>query len=57
MAVGFAPLSAMTGMEVAAIIAAYIGLTLLLAVYKDYEEVSYSNGVVIEEEKLISITL
>jgi hypothetical protein len=41
MAIGFAPLAAMTGMEVAIIIATVsIGLTLLLAVYKDYEEVS-----------------
>lgn len=40
-----APLAAMTGFEISAIIlAASIGLTLLIAIFKDYEEIECSNG-------------
>lgn len=40
-----APVAALSGMEIAAIItASAVGLTLLIAVFKDYEEISYSNG-------------
>lgn len=40
-----APAAALTGIEIAAIIAASaVGLALLIAVFKDYEEISYSNG-------------
>lgn len=40
-----APVAALSGLEIAAIItASAIGLTLLIAVFKDYEEISYSDG-------------
>lgn len=40
-----APVAAMTGMEIAAIIAAaYIGLAVLIAIFKDYEEISCGVG-------------
>lgn len=40
-----APVAALTGLEIAAIIAAVsVGLALVIAVFKDYEEVSYENG-------------
>ena len=40
-----APVAALTGAEIAAIIAASaVGIALVLAVYKDYEEVSYDSG-------------
>jgi len=42
---GVAPVAAMTGLEIAAIIAAAsIGLGLLMAIYKEYDEITYSNG-------------
>ncbi|GKX51545.1 hypothetical protein [Budvicia aquatica] len=42
-----APIAALTGFEVAAIIAAAsIGLTLLIAVFKDYEEIEARDGMV-----------
>lgn len=44
-AIGLAPLVALTGIEIATIIiAASIGLSLILAIYKDYEEIIYENG-------------
>lgn len=40
-----APIAAMSGFEIAAIIAAAsIGIALLVAVFKDYEEIEASNG-------------
>lgn len=40
-----APVAALTGLEIAAIIAAAaVGITLIVAVFKDYEEISYDNG-------------
>ena len=40
-----APLAAMSGFEVAAIIAAAsLGLTLIIAIFKDYEEIEAGNG-------------
>jgi hypothetical protein len=43
--VGLVPVAALTGLEIAAIIAAVsIGLTLIIAVFKDYEEIECSNG-------------
>lgn len=41
----FAPVAALTGFEIAAIIvAASLGLSLIIALFKDYEEISYENG-------------
>lgn len=40
-----APVAALTGLEIAAIIAAAsVGLALIIALFKDYEEVSYDAG-------------
>ena len=40
-----APVAALTGLEIAAIItASALGITLIIAVFKDYEEISYENG-------------
>jgi uncharacterized membrane protein len=40
-----APIAAMSGLDVAAIIlASAVGLALLIALFKDYEEISYSDG-------------
>jgi hypothetical protein len=40
-----APVAAITGMEITAIIAAvYIGLVALIALYKDYEEINFGVG-------------
>ncbi|MCG8688921.1 MAG: hypothetical protein MI892_28890 [Desulfobacterales bacterium] len=40
-----APIAAVTGLEVAAIIAAAaLGIGLIIALYKDYEEIEYSRG-------------
>lgn len=40
-----APVAALTGLEIAAIIAAAsVGLALIIALFKDYEEVSYGDG-------------
>ncbi|WP_027710206.1 hypothetical protein [Zooshikella ganghwensis] len=39
------PVTVLTGLEIAAVIAATsVGLVLLIAVFKDYEEISYKNG-------------
>ncbi|WPQ35129.1 hypothetical protein [Achromobacter xylosoxidans] len=39
------PVAALTGLEIATIIfAATIGLAVIVAVFKDYEEISYSKG-------------
>jgi len=44
-AVAAAPVAALTGLEIAGIIAAAsVGLALVIAVFKDYEEISYSDG-------------
>lgn len=40
-----APVAAMTGFEIATIIAVcFIGLSLLIALFKDYEELEFSSG-------------
>ena len=40
-----APVAALTGVEIAVIItAASVGITLVIAVFKDYEEISFSSG-------------
>lgn len=39
------PIATLTGLEIAAIVAAVtVGVTLILAVFKEYEEISYENG-------------
>lgn len=39
------PIATLTGVEIATIItASAIGLTLVIAIFKDYEEISYSSG-------------
>lgn len=50
--VALAPVAAFTGFEIAAIIAATsIGLTLLVAVFKGYDEISYENGKLVLRKK------
>ena len=40
-----APVAALTGLEIAAIVAATsVGLALIVAIFKDYEEIEYSEG-------------
>ena len=40
-----APVAALTGLEIAVIIsAASVGIALVIAVFKDYEEISYEDG-------------
>ncbi len=40
-----APVTTLTGLEIAAIIAASaLGITLVIAIFKDYDEISYENG-------------
>lgn len=47
-----APVAALTGFEIAAIIAAAsIGLALIIALFKDYEEISYENGKLVLKKK------
>lgn len=43
--VAAAPIAALTGLEIATIIAvSAVGLALLIAVFKDYEEIAYEKG-------------
>jgi len=43
--VGVAPVAALTGLEIAGIIAAAtVGIALIVAVFRDYEEISYEDG-------------
>lgn len=47
-----APVAALTGLEIATIILAVsIGIALIIAVFKDYEEISYSNGTLVLRRK------
>jgi NADH:ubiquinone oxidoreductase subunit K len=47
-----APVAALTGLEIAAIIAAAsIGLALIIALFKDYEEISYESGKLVLKKK------
>lgn len=47
-----APIAAMSGFEIAAIIAAAsLGLALLIALYKDYEEIEVDDGKIIFRKK------
>lgn len=44
-ALAAAPIAAMSGFEIAAIIAAAsIGITLIIAIFKDYEEIEVGEG-------------
>lgn len=44
-ALGVAPVAALTGFEIAAIIAAAtVGLALIIAVFKDYDEIHFKKG-------------
>jgi len=48
-----APVAALTGAEITAIIAvSAVGLTLVLAVFKDYEEISYESGKLVLKKKI-----
>lgn len=50
--VGAAPIAALTGLEIATIIAAAsIGVALILAIFKDYEEIEYDNGRLVLKKK------
>ena len=50
--VGFAPVAVLTGLEIAAIIAAAsVGLALIIAVFKGYDEIEYSNGKLVLKKK------
>lgn len=50
--VAIAPVAALTGLEIATIIAvSAVGVALVLAVYKDYDEVSYDNGILTLKRK------
>lgn len=41
----FAPVAALTGLEIALIVAvAFVGVALLTAIWKDYEEIEYSHN-------------
>lgn len=47
-----APVAALTGLEISAIIiAASLGISLILAIFKEYEEISYSDGKLILRKK------
>lgn len=47
-----APIAMLTGMEIAVIIAVTaVGLALILAIFKDYEEIEYSEGRLILRKK------
>ncbi|WP_454690215.1 hypothetical protein [Achromobacter aloeverae] len=49
---GFAPVAALTGMEISAIILAVsIGVVLIVAVFKDYEQIEYGNGKLVLRKK------
>lgn len=51
-AVGLVPIAAMTGLEIAAIIAAAsLGLALIIAIFKEYEEIEYGNGRLVLKKK------
>lgn len=46
------PVAALTGMEISVIIiAASLGISLILAVFKEYEEISYSDGKLVLKKK------
>lgn len=50
--VALAPVASLSGIEIATIIlAASIGLSLILAIYKDYDEVGYKEGELILRRK------
>lgn len=51
--VSLAPIAALTGVEIAAITAAaFLGIALIIAVFKDYEEIEYSKGRLILRKKV-----
>ena len=50
--VAVAPVAALTGVEISAIIvAASLGIALILAIFKEYEEISYEGGKLILKKK------
>ncbi|MFY1022122.1 hypothetical protein [Ectopseudomonas khazarica] len=50
--VAAAPIAALTGFEIAAIIVvASLGLALIIALFKDYEEISYEEGRLVLKKK------
>jgi len=49
---GAMPIAALTGLEISSIIiAASVGLALIIAVFKDYEEISFSDGRLVLKKK------
>ncbi|MDO4535434.1 MAG: hypothetical protein Q4B63_06440 [Clostridium perfringens] len=47
------PISALTGIEVAAIVASsFLGIALIIAVFKEYEEIEYSRGKLVLRKKV-----
>lgn len=47
------PISALTGLEVAAIVASsFLGVALIIAVFKEYEEIEYSKGKLVLRKKV-----
>jgi hypothetical protein len=51
-AVGLTAAAAFTGVEIGVIIlAASVGITLIVAVFKDYDEISYENGKMVLKRK------
>ena len=46
------PIAALTGLEISAlIIAAALGIAIIISVFKDYEEISYSDGKLVLKKK------
>lgn len=46
------PISALTGIEVAAIVASsFLGVALIIAIFKEYEEIEYSKGKLVLRKK------
>ncbi len=49
------PISTLTGVEVAAIVASsFIGIALIIAVFKEYEEIEYSKGKLVLRKKSLN---
>lgn len=47
------PISTLTGIEVAAIVASsFLGIALIIAVFKEYEEIEYSKGKLVLRKKV-----
>lgn len=51
--VSLAPIATLTGLEIATIVAAaFLGIALIIAVFKDYEEIEYSKGKLVLRRKI-----